>query len=406
MDNEIEIKEEHPAELLDAVSVIKTAILQSQARAAKGVNQEQLALYYGIGRFISNGSRKRNWGEAVIDGISKRLKVEIPGLRGFGTSNLKNMRAFYEAWNMLEPNSPIQIGELSKGAEIGGMMAKTGGLEANYGSSAIQIAEIRQLELTNVPNFPLAEFLSIGFTHHIRIIESTKSLDERLFYIRYCHNYKTHAEDLPTIIKQQRPFEHQDKLPNNFIQTLPDYKQAFRAMQMFKDEYLLDFINVEELGMRDEEIDERVIEQSIVQNVKKFIMTFGRGFSFIGNQVHFDKLGHDHWIDLLFYNRDLRRTVVFELKKGRFKTAYLAQLSSYLRILNDEDRREGEEAPIGIILCKSVDRPYVEYIMQDFRQPMGVATYKTADEIDPDLLKALPPKEELERLLEPEGNGQ
>ena len=114
--------------------------MQSQARAAKGVNQEQLALYYGIGRFISNGSRKRNWGEAVIDGISKRLKVEIPGLRGFGTSNPKNMRAFYESWNMLEPNSPIQIGELSKGAEIGGVMAKTGGLEADYGSSAIQIA--------------------------------------------------------------------------------------------------------------------------------------------------------------------------------------------------------------------------------------------------------------------------
>lgn len=403
MNTGIEIKEEHPAELSDAVSVIKTAILQSQARAAQGVNQEQLALYYGIGRFISNGSRRRNWGAAVIDGISKRLKVEIPGLRGFGASNLKNMRAFYEAWNMLEPNSPIQIGELSKGDGTNGLSAKTGGLETDGGNSAIQIAEIRQLELTNLPNFPLAEFLSIGFTHHIRIIESTKTLDERLFYIRYCHAYKTHADDLPGIIKQQRPFEHQDKLPNNFVQTLPDYKQAFRAMQMFKDEYLLDFINVEELGMRDEEIDERVIEQSIVQNVKKFIMTFGRGFSFIGNQVHFDKLGHDHWIDLLFYNRDLRRTVVFELKKGKFKTAYLAQLSSYLRILNDEDRREGEESPIGIILCKSVDRPYVEYIMQDFRQPMGVATYRTADEIDPDLLKALPPKEELERLLEPEG---
>lgn len=403
MDTGVEIKEEHPAELSDAVSVIKTAILQSQARAAQGVNQEQLALYYGIGRFISNGSRRRNWGAAVIDGISKRLKVEMPGLRGFGSSNLKNMRAFYEAWNMLEPNSPIQIGELPKRTETDGLPAKIGGLEVDGRNSPIQIAEIRQLELTNLPNFPLAEFLSIGFTHHIRIIESTKTLDERLFYIRYCHAYKTHADDLPGIIKQQRPFEHQDKLPNNFVQTLPDYKQAFRAMQMFKDEYLLDFINVEELGMRDEEIDERVIEQGIVQNVKKFIMTFGRGFSFIGNQVHFDKLGHDHWIDLLFYNRDLRRTVVFELKKGKFKTAYLAQLSSYLRILNDEDRREGEESPIGIILCQSVDRPYVEYIMQDFRQPMGVATYRTADEIDPDLLKALPPKEELERLLEPEG---
>ena len=154
MDNEIEIKEEHPAELSDAVSVIKTAILQSQARAAKGVNQEQLALYYGIGRFISVNTRKRNWGAGIIDGISERLKVEIPGLRGFGTSNLKNMRAFYEAWNMLEPNSPIQIGELSKGVEIGGLMAKAGGLEADYGSSAIQIAEnLPQLveELVSVP---------------------------------------------------------------------------------------------------------------------------------------------------------------------------------------------------------------------------------------------------------------
>ena len=78
--------------------------------------------------------------------MRQRLKVEIPGLRGFGTSNLKNMRTFYEAWNMLDPNSPIQIGELSKGVEIGGLMAKAGGLEADYGSSAIQIAEIRQLE--------------------------------------------------------------------------------------------------------------------------------------------------------------------------------------------------------------------------------------------------------------------
>ena len=384
-DNDV-LKDIAIPELSGAVSVIKTAILQSQARAVKGVNQEQLALYYGIGRFISVNTRKRNWGSSVIEGISERLRAELPGLRGFGASSLKNMRLFYEAWNILESNSPIRIGELRESADSG--------------NSAIQVAEIRQLQLTNLPDFPIAEFLSIGFTHHIRIIESAKTTEERAFYIRYCHDYKVNAEDLPSVIKQQRPFEHQDKLPNNFAQTMPDYKQAFKAMQMFKDEYLLDFINVEELGMRDEEVDEKVIEQGIVHNIKNFIMTFGRGFTFIGSQVHYDKLGQDHWIDLLFYNRDLRRTVVFELKKGRFKTAYLAQLSSYLRVLNDEDRREGEEAPIGIILCKSVNRPYVEYIMQDFRRPMGVATYKTAGEIDPELMKALPPREELEDLLE------
>lgn len=62
------------------------------------------------------------------------------------------------------------------------------------------------------------------------------------------------------------------------------------------------------------------------------------------------------------------------------------------------------EAPIGIILCKKADKAYVEYIMQDFRQPMGVATYKTADEMEPELLKVLPPKEELQRIFEESGN--
>ena len=386
-------------ELSGAVLAIKTAILQSQGRAARGVNQEQLALYYGIGRFISVNTRKQNWGAGFIDGISERLKAELPGLRGFSGTSLRNMRTFYEAWYNLEVNSSVQTDELSKDAESGVLPVKTDDWSCED-NSAVQMAEIRQLQLANLPKFPLQEFLSISFSHHIAILTCAKTLDERLFYIRYCHDYKTHADELPAIIRKERPYDHQDKLPNNFIRTMPDYKQAFRTLQMFKDEYLLDFINVEELGMRDEEVDERVVEQRIVQNVKNFIMTFGRGFAFIGNQVHFDKLGHDHWIDLLFYNRDLRRTVVFELKKGCFKPAYLAQLSTYLRILNDQDRREGENAPIGIILCKSMDKPYVEYIMQDYRQPMGVATYKTADEMEPEVLNVLPPKAELEKILE------
>lgn len=384
MNNEIQ-------NITSAVNVIKTAILQSQTHAAKAVNQEMLALYFGIGRFISANTRNRNWGKGVLARISERLRSELPGLRGFGESSLKNMRLFYESWNFIESNSPIGIGELTDKTTIA--------VEDSSNLCNNETDTIRQLQLTNLPDFPLTEFLSISFTHHVRILENAKVLEERLFYIRYCYNYKPAADDVRNIIKTKDLYNHQEELPNNFLTTIPDYKQAFHSMQMFKDEYLLDFINVEEIGMRDEEIDERVIEQNIVHNVKNFIMTFGKGFAFIGNQVHYDKLGHDHWIDLLFYNRDLRRTVVFELKKGNFKVAYLAQLSSYLRILNDDDRREGENAPIGIILCKNMDKEYVNYIMQDFRQPMGVATYKTADEVEPDVLKLLPPKEELIKLI-------
>lgn len=375
-----------------AVNTIKTAILQSQARAAQAVNQEQLALYFGIGRYVSANTRNKNWGQGMLEQISGRLRQELPGLRGFGERHLKNMRTFYEAWIMLEPNSAIAIAELEQKPAIA--IAELSEPTDNEQST------IRQLRLTNLPNFPLTEFLSLSFTHHIRILENAKDLDERLFYIRYCHNYKPTTDSVKDLIKKQAPYHHQDALPNNFVATMPDYKQAYRAIQMFKDEYLLDFINVEELGMRDEDVDERVIEQSIVHNVKNFIMTFGKGFTFCGNQVHYDKLGHDHWVDLLFYNRDLQRLVVFELKNGPFKVAYLAQLSAYLRILNDDDKRESEKEPVGIILCKSADKAYVEYVMQDFRQPMGVATYKTADEIDEEVLQVLPPKEQLQALLE------
>lgn len=375
----------------NATQTIKTAILQSQARAVKAVNQEQLALYFGIGRFVSENTRNKNWGKGVINAISNQLKQELPGLRGFGERNLKNMRAFYETWYDIESNSAVITAEFDKESAIA-----TAELTQHIDN---RTNTIHQLQLTNVPNFPLSEFLGISFTHHITIITYTKAFEERLFYIKYAYNNKTSVDVLEQLIRKQDLYHHQDNIPNNLLKTIPDFKQAYRAINMFKDEYLLDFINVEELGMHDEDVDERVIEQSIVHNVKNFIMTFGRGFAFVGNQVHYDKLGHDHWIDLQFYNRELRRTVVFELKKGKFKIAYLAQLSAYLRILNDDDRLEGEEHPIGIILCKDMDKAYVEYVMQDYCQPMGVATYKTAEDIDPELMKVLPPKEDLIKIL-------
>lgn len=400
-------------EYQSAVDIIKTAILKSQARATKGVNQEQLALYYGIGRYVSENTRKKYWGQGAIEAISNQLRKELPGLRGFSATSMRNMRTFYEEWKQLESNSSVATDEIQTihtnssvvTDEITASSDNSAVTTSEFakGKSFVPTSEIRQLQLANLPDFPLREFLGISFTHHITILAKAKVYDERVFYMRYADTYKSTVEDLEKVIKQDL-YHHQDKMPNNFLSTIPDYKKAYRAIRMFKDEYLLDYINVEELGMHDEDIDESVIESNIVHNVKNFIMTFGRGFAFCGSQVHYDKLGHDHWIDLLFFNRDLNRTVVFELKNGNFKVAYLAQLSAYLRILNDDDRRDHEEAPIGIILCKNADKNYAGYIMQDFLQPMGVATYKTADEIDPELLKALPPKEELQRVFEESSN--
>ena len=168
---------------------------------------------------------------------------------------------------------------------------------------------------------------------------------------------------------------------------------------MFKDNYLLEFVNMEELDAREKDIDERVIEQEIVQHVKEFIMTFGRDFAFVGNQYHLEKFGVEQFPDLLFYNRELACLVVVELKDGPFQTSYLGQLAGYLRILDDEVRKPNENPSIGIILCKSANKKYVEYVIQDYNRPMGVATYKTSADMDDKLKKLLPPVDELEKLL-------
>lgn len=365
----------------NAVKQIKTAILQSQAKALKGVNQEQLALYYGIGRFISQNSRAGFWGKDAIDTISRQLSTEVPGLRGFSPRNLRNMRMFYEEWKCLDTN----LADASAKLDFGNKLAdESANLDSCKSLAPLEIADI-----------PIVAFFSIGFSHHTLILSKTKTLEERRYYIQLCSDLQLSYDALERKIAEDA-YHNQGNMPNNFGMTIPDYKRAFQAIQMFKDEYLLDYINVEQLGERDEDIDERVIENEIVHNVKNFIMTFGRGFSYMGNQVHYDKLGHDHWVDLLFFNRILKSLVVIELKKGSFKPAYLGQLAAYLRVLDDEERIEGENPSVGIVLCKDADRAYVEYVLQDYTKPMGVATYKSSQER---LRELLPDEEEIKKLL-------
>ncbi|MBQ7635633.1 MAG: DUF1016 family protein [Bacteroidaceae bacterium] len=385
--------------LANAVQVIKDAILQSQQRALGSVNQEQLALYYGIGRYISANTRTRNWGKGFIEGLSEQLRKELPGLRGFSSRNLRNMRTFYEEWRSLEgPDIAVQTAKLEKGKQDTFVEA------SNNPNMAVQTAEMqgmngfRQMQLIVTPNFPISAFLSISFTHHTSILAHAKSYEARTFYIQFAADYKVKCEDLEQLMKDDL-FGHQGQLPNNFKKTIPNQLQAYRAIKMFKDEYLLNYINTEELFVRDKDRDERVIEQGIINNVKNFIMTFGRDFTFVGNQYHLEKFGIEQFPDLLFFNRELSALVCVELKDGPFKTAYLGQLAGYLRILDDEVRKPNENPSIGIILCKNANKKFVEYVIQDYDRPMGVATYKTSADMDDRLKSLLPSIDDLKGLL-------
>ena len=369
-----------------AVEVIKGAILQSQYQAAKEVNRVQLALYFGIGKYVSENSRKGFWGKGAIEFISKQLQKELPGLRGFSANSLKNMRKFYENWTMLDATIPL----------------------SSY-NSTIAIVELERAEndieinipmrIQEIQDFPIEDFFRVPFTHHVRIIEGVKDLKTRYYYIHKTAEELLSVDKLTALIKAG-DYEHSGTMPSNFVKTLTNASMARKAVMMFKDEYLLDFINVEQIGERESiDVDERVVEKQIVENIKKFIMTFGNDFAFIGNQYHLEVHGVEHFPDLLFFNRELNAMVVIELKTGEFKTSYLGQLMGYLSILDAKVKKLHENPSIGIVLCKSANKEYVEFVIQDYNKPMGVATYTTSADMPERLRKALPDIEELKKLL-------
>lgn len=359
----------------EAVKTIKEAILRSQYRAAASVNKEQLSLYYGIGRYVSENSRTGFWGKGAIEQISSLLQKELPGLRGFSATSIRNMRIFYEEWDKILNHQPT-----------------ADDLVLN---EKLLLVEIHQ---PLADEFNWADFLSIGFSHHTEIISKAKTLEARLFYIHECATRYWSKYTLRDYLKADL-YSHRGTLPNNFAQTLPDTKQALKAVCSFKDEYLLDFINVEELNEQEEDLDEKIVEKAIVTNVKKFIMTFGQDFSFIGNQYRVEVAGEEMFIDLLFFNRELNSLVAVELKSGKFRTSYLGQLNTYLSALDTYIRKPHENPSIGIILCREMNQTFVEFAVRDYNKPMGVATYRASKDMPERLRNALPDIEDLKKLL-------
>lgn len=146
--------------------------------------------------------------------------------------------------------------------------------------------------------------------------------------------------------------------------------------------------------------DERVLEKEIINNIRNFIQCLGSGFCFVGNQHRIEVNGDEFFADLLFFQRDLKALVVLELKKGKFKPAYLGQLNFYLSALDEQERKNGENPSIGILLCKEANKSVVELAIRDYTKPMGVATYRTADEV-PGAYKVLAPiMEEVPKMLD------
>lgn len=318
---------------------LTTEVRNAQLRAQRTANTALLELFWAIGAEILRQQQERGWGAKVIDRLATDLRAEFPDMRGLTRSNLYYMRAFAAGW----PDRtivPTALGRLS--------------------------------------------------WSHVRCL--LDKLDDRPLRDWYAEQAGEHGWSLAVLEHQIATRLHTRiaAAPSNFDQHLGAAADA--AQQLTKDPYVFDFLN---LTAQQREHD---LEQALVDRLQETLLEFGRGFAFVGRQVHLDVAGDDFFVDLLLFHLEQLRYVVVELKIGRFKPEYVGQLGFYVAVVDERLRRPQTHAPsVGILLCASRNDAVDRYALANSTAPMAVANY--SDRVDPAALH-LPTPAEVAAILD------
>lgn len=322
------------------VENIKSEIKNAQYRAAVSVNSELVMLYHTIGCIIN---QNKSWGNKFIDNLSSDIKIAFPGSTGYSVRNLKYMAKF----------------------------------AAEYPDK-----EFVQTVSAQIP-----------WSHNCVILDKVKEHDKRVWYInKTIENGWSHSVLIHQI--ESGLYERQEIVEKitNFERHLPE-PQSELAVQTMKDPYVFDFIALKE------DMKERDIEQALVKDVTSLLLELGTGFAFVGNQYHLNVGGDDFYIDLLFYNLNLRCYVVIELKTGDFKPEYAGQLNFYLSAVDGILKKDTDNPSIGLLLCKNKNNLVAEYALKDMSKPMGVSQYEITKSLPKEYENQLPSVEDLQNRI-------
>lgn len=330
------------SEYLDFRNEITSRIRSAQYEVLKAVNKEMIALYWEIGKRITEQQAALGWGKSVVENLSRDIQKEFPGIKGFGVSNMWDMARFYAEYRSNEILQPL-VGEIS-------------------------------------------------WSKHIVILTKCKETRQRQFYILSTKKYGWTKDVLINKI-EAKTYENYLLGQSNFDTTLPE-KIKNQAILALKDEYTFDLVGLSE------EHSEYELEQAIIKNIRAFLMEFGPDFAFVGNQYRIEVDGKEYFIDLLLYNRRLQAMIAIELKIGEFLPEYKGKMEFYLNVLNDTVKLPHENPAIGIIICKSKSRMIVEYALKSSTMPIGVATYSLSPELPEAYKKLLPTSEEIAKKIE------
>lgn len=327
-------------EYLATIEQVKQEIKSAQYQAVLHVNTDLVLLYHSIGCVINE---HKAWGSKFIDNLAADLRLEFPNSKGYSARNLKYMAKFAETY----PDKEF----------------------------------VQQL------------VAQIPWGHNIVLLDKISDPDERIWYIKAC---RENSWSRAVLIHQIESGLYRRQVlvekVSNFEARLPAPHSEL-AVQTMKDPYVFDFIPLRE------DMVERDIEDALVRDVTKLLLELGTGFAFLGNQYHLNVGGDDFYIDLLFYNLNLRSYVVIELKTGEFKPEYAGQLNFYLSAVDGILKKEQDNPTIGLLLCKSKNNLVAEYSLKDMSKPIGVSEYRVTSSLPAELEAQLPSVEDIQKRI-------
>lgn len=315
---------------------VRQLIIEARQQTARMVNAGLTMLYWQVGDRIRReilGEQRADYGLQIVSALGRQLELEFG--RGFSEKSIRHLIRFSESF----------------------------------------------------PDFQIVSALlrQLTWTHFLTIIY-LKSPLQRNFYAEMCRieNWSTRKlrERIDSMLYERTALSKKpEKLIEQKLKNLREDDHLTPDL-VFRDPYFLDF-----LGLKDT-YSEKDLENALLREIETFLLELGSGFAFVERQKRITLDGDDYYIDLLFYHRKLRRLVVIELKIGEFKPADVGQIELYLRWLDRYERQEGEEKPLGLILCAGKKRETVEVLELEPRG-IHIAEYLTE----------LPPLELLQKRL-------
>jgi len=307
------------------------------------LNKYHIGQNFEIGRIIVENQKRNQWGQSIVDTLSKGINKQIDGVIGYSPQNLWRMRQFY-------------------------------------------------LEYENEPEL-LELALKIPWGQNMLIIHQLKNKKERKYYLQATDQLGWSRAVLLNQIKANAYQHHLiDKKMSNFEKALPIHLSE-QANEALKSEYNLDFLGITKPVL------EKELENRLIENIRDLLLELGYGFSFIGNQYRLKLNQKEYAIDLLFYHRILKCLVAIELKTVEFEPEFAGKMNFYLELLDEQEKQPDDNPSIGIILCPIKDNIEVEYALRSSNKPIGVSEYKLTHRLPEKLKGKVPTSKELKQML-------